>query len=177
MDKKYIQNQIREIQDYPKPGINYKDFSPLLQDTKAVMHCVRMMAEPFFYEGITKVVAVESRGFIFGPMIAQFLNCGFVMARKKGKLPPPTLDMSYELEYGSTAIEIGSSAIHTKDKVLIHDDLLATGGTASAAAKLVSSMGGKISGFALLISLDFLNGQESLKLYSRNVQAVIHYEQ
>ncbi|GIV44208.1 MAG: adenine phosphoribosyltransferase [Bacteroidia bacterium] len=135
--QKEIYENIREVPDFPIPGVLFKDISPLLLKPDLVKKVVQGLCEPFLNQGITKIIGIESRGFILGSLMAQELNAGFVIVRKKGKLPPHNLEVSYDLEYGSAIIEMPEFAIDEKDMVLVHDDLLATGGTASAAAQFV----------------------------------------
>ncbi len=165
MSKKHlksIEKAIRNIPDYPKPGIQFKDITPLLQDGKLFHKAVKLMAKPFKKEKIQAVVAVESRGFIFGAAMATHLGVGFVPVRKKGKLPHQTLAESYALEYGSDTLEIHKDALKQGQKVLIVDDLLATGGTVGAVVKLIERLGAKVAGLACLIELSFLGGRKKL---------------
>ncbi len=135
--RKEIYENIREVPDFPIPGVLFKDISPLLLKPRLMRSVVDALCEPFLNQGITKIIGIESRGFIFGSLMALALNAGFVIVRKKGKLPPQNLEVSYELEYGSAVIEMPEFAILAEDTVLIHDDLLATGGTAAAAAQFI----------------------------------------
>ena len=139
-----IKDLVRDVRDYPKPGIVFKDITPVLSDIDALRTSIKEMAAPFTNLGIDIVVGIESRGFIFGAPIADLLNAGFVPVRKPGKLPWKTKSVSYELEYGTDALEIHEDAITEGQDVLIVDDLLATGGTAEATCKLVSKLGGNI---------------------------------
>ena len=157
---------IRIVPDFPKPGISFKDVTPVFHDPILVRDCVQALVEPFKGLGINKVIGIESRGFLIGPMMAQELQCAFVVVRKKGKLPADTLAVSYELEYGNATIEVHTDAIQQGDRVVIHDDLLATGGTAAAAAQLCRLNDALVSGFAFLITLDFLNGRQKLNEFS-----------
>jgi adenine phosphoribosyltransferase len=160
---KSLRKRIRDIPDFPKQGIIFKDITPLLIDPESLKLAVTSMAEQFKDAGVTKVCAVEARGFIFGAAVACELGAGFVPIRKPGKLPSETRCCTYELEYGTDTIEIHEDAIAAGDKVLMVDDLLATGGTMAAACKLVSELGGEIVGVAFLVELAFLNGAEKLK--------------
>lgn len=153
---------LRTVPDFPKPGIQFKDISPILADPALLRTAVRALALPYADMGITKVVGVESRGFLFGTPVADWLGAGFVLARKPGKLPAATLREDYELEYGTDAVEIHADALVPGDRVLIHDDVIATGGTAAAAARLVERVGAELVGFAFLIELAFLNGRDQL---------------
>lgn len=170
-----INAAIRIIPDFPKPGISFKDITPLLLDHVLVRDMAQAMAEPFRGQGITLVAGIESRGFLLGPMIAQELGCGFVIVRKKGKLPGHTAEVSYDLEYGSATIEVHKDHIGPTDKVLIHDDLLATGGTAAAAAQLALQEGAHIAGFVFMIELAFLMGMEKLSSLSPRTVSLISY--
>ncbi len=154
---------IRDIPDFPKPGIIFKDISTILKDPIALRSVVDILAEKFKNEKITKVVAVESRGFILGSVLAYKLGAGFILVRKKGKLPYKTRSVSYELEYGTDTLEIHEDALEANDRVLIVDDLLATGGTVEAVMKLVSDFKAKVIASAFLIELSFLEGRRRLK--------------
>ncbi|WP_306351068.1 adenine phosphoribosyltransferase [Flavobacterium sp. '19STA2R22 D10 B1'] len=154
---------IRDIQDFPKPGVGFKDITPLLNDPKARRECLELLTSTLQDKKIDKVVGVESRGFFFGTLLAQELNAGFVPVRKPNKLPYETISASYELEYGSDTLEIHIDAIQKGDKVLIHDDVLATGGTAKAVCELVERLGGEVVQCNFLIELSFLNGREKIK--------------
>ena len=164
---------IRDIPDYPKPGIVFKDITPLLADSRAFAAATRAMAEPFAKAGVTHVVAIESRGFILGGPIAQHLGAGFIPVRKPGKLPSQTRREQYELEYGTDAVEIHDDATDRQARVLIVDDVLATGGTAAATCRLVESLGTTVVGFTFLIALSFLPGLQ--RLSSRPVRTLITY--
>lgn len=153
---------IRDIPDYPKKGIIFKDITPLLADPSAFKYAIESMSEPFAGSGINKVVSIEARGFIFGAAISSRIGAGFVPVRKKGKLPYQTYGVSYQLEYGEDSLEMHQDAIVSGDKVLIVDDLLATGGTLAAAAELVSKFKAQVVGISCLIELSFLNGREKL---------------
>ena len=168
-----IKDLIRDVKDYPKPGIVFKDITPVLSDIDALRTSIKEMAAPFTNLGIDIVVGIESRGFIFGAPIADLLNAGFVPVRKPGKLPWKTKSVSYELEYGTDALEIHKDAITEGQDVLIVDDLLATGGTAEATCKLVSKLGGNIKGLSVLIELEDLNGRKRLNQY--NVHSLVQY--
>ena len=168
-----LNDLIRDVPDFPKQGILFKDITPLLQSPEGLKHTVDQFVNLAAGKGITKVVGIESRGFIFGGAIARELNAGFVPVRKPGKLPSKIISETYELEYGNDTIEIHSDAIKQGDKVLMHDDLLATGGTMKAACKLVEQLGGEIVQVSFLIELSFLNGREKLSLY--NIESLIKY--
>ena len=157
-----LQDYIRDIQDFPKPGIGFKDITPLLNSPKASQFCLEILVNSLENIKIDKVVGVESRGFFFGTLLAQKLNAGFVPVRKPKKLPYETISASYELEYGSDTLEMHIDAIQKGDKVLIHDDVLATGGTAKAVCELVEQLGGEIVQMNFIMELTFLNGREKL---------------
>ena len=157
-----LQDYIRDIQDFPKPGIGFKDITPLLNSPKASQFCLEILVNSLENVKIDKVVGVESRGFFFGTLLAQKLNAGFVPVRKPKKLPYETISASYELEYGSDTLEMHIDAIQKGDKVLIHDDVLATGGTAKAVCELVEQLGGEIVQMNFIMELTFLNGREKL---------------
>ncbi len=162
MQKSELQNFIRDVVDFPKKGIIFKDITPLLQNKDAFHSALDWLAEPFRDEKIDAIVAIESRGFIFGGALADRLGTGFVPVRKKGKLPSKIVDVTYELEYGSDVLEMHEDAIKPGSRVLIVDDLLATGGTVKATADLVTRQRGQIAGIVFLIELTFLKGREKL---------------
>ncbi len=164
---------IRDVPDFPKEGIIFKDITTLLKNGEGFNSVLTDLYEKSKDLGITKVVGIESRGFIFGGALAAKLGVGFVPIRKPGKLPSETISESYQLEYGEDSIEIHKDAITGDDVVLLHDDLLATGGTMKAACNLVEKLGGRIAQISFLIELDFLNGRELLKNY--DVISLIHY--
>jgi len=164
---------IRSIPDYPRQGINYKDITPLLNHPEAYQLAVQELTAKVTNSQVDKVVGIESRGFIFGATLADRLKVGFVPMRKKGKLPAKTLQKKYDLEYGSDILEIHQDAISAGEKVIIHDDLLATGGTAAAACHLVEQMGGEIIQVSFLVELQFLNGRSLLSGYQ--VDSILRY--
>jgi len=164
-----LEAYIRDVPDFPKEGIIFKDITPLLADVAALGETVRRLAGPYESAGVDWVTGVESRGFIFGSLVAAHLGVGFVPIRKPGKLPAETIAESYELEYGTDTIEIHSDAIRPGQKVLMVDDLLATGGTMAAACRLVEKLGGQIVGVAFVIELSFLGGREKLDGYDVHV--------
>jgi adenine phosphoribosyltransferase len=168
-----LQTLIRNIPDFPKPGVQFKDITPLLENAQALQQAIRDLAAPFVGAGITKVAATESRGFLFGPAIAMELQCGFVPIRKKGKLPSEVYQATYELEYGQDVLEMHKDAIHAQDSVLVVDDVLATGGTLNACLELIQRAEGHIAGFAVLVELDFLAGRS--RLPGQNIHSLIHY--
>ncbi|MBU2512878.1 adenine phosphoribosyltransferase [bacterium] len=153
---------IRNIPDFPKPGIQFKDITTLFQNRWGLQRCFDILEEQYRYQQIDKIAGIEARGFIMGAALADRLNCGFVLIRKKGKLPGKTISESYELEYGTDELEIHVDAINPGEKVLIVDDLLATGGTLKAAADLIKKVGGEIIGLSCIIELLGLNGREKL---------------
>lgn len=156
---------IRDVHDFPEKGIIFKDITPLLMDANALKAAADELFQMIGGETIDKVVGVDSRGFIFAPMLASKLQAGFVPVRKVGKLPYDTVSESYDLEYGSDTLEIHTDAIQKGDKVLIHDDVLATGGTAQAVCKLVEKLGGKVVQCNFIIHLSFLKGAEKIRQY------------
>jgi adenine phosphoribosyltransferase len=158
-----IASKIRNIPDFPKPGILFKDITPLLGDAEALAATNKLLSEPFDGQNVDFVVGMESRGFLFGPAIAMHLNAGFVPVRKPGKLPYKTQSASYQLEYGTDSIEIHEDAIFKGARVVIHDDVVATGGTALAATELVKRLGGVIVGYSFIIELTFLNSAPRLQ--------------
>ena len=170
---KAIAKKIRDIQDFPKKGIVFKDITPVLSDIELFRLSIDAMTKPFMKQNIDVVVGIESRGFIFGTPIADKLDAAFVPIRKPGKLPWNTEKVEYELEYGTDTLEIHTDAIKEGQNILIVDDLLATGGTAEAACKLVSKIKGTIKGLAVLVELEFLNGREKLNQY--NVHSIVKY--
>jgi adenine phosphoribosyltransferase len=156
---------IRDVPDFPKKGIMFKDITTLLQDGEAFHQVIDQMEKKYLDAGIDKVVGIDARGFILGGALAYKLGCGFVPARKPGKLPAKTIREEYTLEYGSNALEIHQDSISKGERVLIVDDLLATGGTALATAKLVETLGGEVVAIQFLIELDFLQGRKKLLPY------------
>ena len=153
---------IRDVPDFPKPGILFKDITPLLSDAAGLKAALDALANPYSNAGITAVVGMESRGFIFGVPVADRLGVGFVPVRKPGKLPSDTVSEEFTLEYGTDTLEIHKDALKPGDKVLIIDDLLATGGTAKATINLVKKLGAEVAGIGFVIELAFLNGKEAL---------------
>ena len=169
----HLKKQIREIPDFPKPGILFYDITTLLCDSKGFRDTIDALAAPYMGEDIDQVIGIESRGFILGAAVAATLGCGFVPVRKPGKLPGATHKMAYSLEYGENSLEIHQDACATQKRILIVDDVLATGGTAKATIDLARQAGGNIIGIAFLIELDFLNGRS--KLAGENAYSVLHY--
>jgi adenine phosphoribosyltransferase len=168
-----LQDYIRDIQDFPKPGIGFKDITPLLISPEATAFCLETLVNSLKNQKIDKVIGVESRGFFFGILLAQKLNAGFIPVRKPKKLPFTTISASYELEYGTDTLEMHVDAIQPGDKILIHDDVLATGGTAKAVCELVEQLGGEIVQMNFLMELSFLNGRE--KLGDKEIFAALTY--
>ena len=168
-----LKAKIRDIPDFPKPGIIFRDITPLVADPAALQLSVYQLLQPFLGESINAVAGMEARGFIFGSLAAWELSVGFIPLRKPGKLPYDVQSVSYDLEYGSAALEVHSDAINRGDRVLLIDDLIATGGTAEASCKLVEDLGGEIAGCAFVIELDELNGREKLSKY--RVHSLLHY--
>ena len=167
--KKYI----RDIQGFPKEGILFKDITPLLINADASKNCLKILVSSLKDKKIDKVIGVESRGFLFGMLIAQELNVGFVPVRKPNKLPYETISATYDLEYGTDTLEIHIDAIQKGDRVVIHDDVLATGGTIKAVCELVERLGGEIVQCNFIMELSFLNGREKVK--EQEIFAVIRY--
>jgi adenine phosphoribosyltransferase len=168
-----LKKLIRDIPDFPKEGIVFKDITTLLKDPKGLRQAIDEMARPYQRENIDLVVAVESRGFIFGGVIAYLLNAGFIPVRKPGKLPADTVQVEYELEYAMDTVEMHQDAIQSGNRVLLVDDLLATGGTAAAAAHLIKNLGGIVVGVVFLIELSFLKGRR--KLEGLDVQTIMDF--
>lgn len=159
-----VEMAIRNVPDFPKKGIQFKDITTLLQDAEAFVLTSELLLEDLsdLYDIPTKIIGLESRGFLFGPMLAKDLKISFVPVRKAGKLPANTIFEDYELEYGSNRLEIHSDAIHAGDTVIIHDDLIATGGSANAARRLVERLGGRVIAYSFIIELSFLSGRDAL---------------
>jgi adenine phosphoribosyltransferase len=170
----HLRGLIREIPDFPRPGVGFKDITPLLADPTALAHGVRGLAEYARPLEVDYVVAAEARGFLLGPALALELGAGFVLARKPGKLPYETVSAEYLLEYGAGQLEVHTDALSAGKRVLVHDDLLATGGTAAALCELVEQLGGEVVGCGFLIELAFLNGRE--RLAPREAHALLTYE-
>ena len=160
---------IRDVPDFPKPGILFKDISPIMLNPSISNEILDHLEELYKNQQIDGVAGIESRGFLFGYPLAMRLGVPFILIRKEGKLPYKKVSFSYELEYGFSAIELHEDAIEPGQRILIHDDLLATGGSAEAAANLVTKCGGQIAGFNFLVNLSFLNGEEKLSKFSSNI--------
>ena len=168
-----LRSKIRDIPDFPKPGIIYKDITPLVRDPAALRLTIHELVHPFFGDSLTAVVGMEARGFIFGALAAQALGVGFVPLRKPGKLPYDVQSISYDLEYGSATLEVHVDALGRHDRVLVVDDVLATGGTAAASCALIEKLGAEIAACAFVVELDFLSGRDKLPGY--HVHALLHY--
>jgi len=168
-----LDSYIRDIKDFPKEGIVFKDITPLLKDAEALNKAASALLELVGNQKIDKVIGMESRGFLFAPFLAMKLDAGFIPVRKAGKLPSKTIQEVYSLEYGEDILEIHEDAFEKGERILIHDDVLATGGTAEAVTKLVRKMGGEIVQCNFLIELDFLNGRDKLK--GCDVKSLMHY--
>jgi len=168
-----IRSKIRDIPDFPKPGIIFKDITPLVKDPAALKVAVHQLMYPFLGREITAVAGMEARGFIFGSLVAWDLGLPFIPLRKPGKLPYDVQSVAYDLEYGSAILEAHIDAFDVNDRVLLIDDLLATGGTAKASCELIEKMGAKVEACAFVIELDFLEGREKLSSYE--VHSLLHY--
>lgn len=169
-----LKNHIRSVPNFPKKGIVFRDITTLLKDKDAFRTAIDLFYERYKNEKIDKVVSVESRGFIFGSVLAHRLRAGFVPIRKPSKLPAKTIREEYQLEYGMDAMEIHEDAISPGERILLHDDLLATGGTILAACRLVEKLGGKIVGLCFLIELSFLKGRDRLGNY--DIYSIVNYD-
>jgi adenine phosphoribosyltransferase len=170
-----IKKAIRDVPDFPKPGILFKDITPIFYDQTL---CNRIVDEFVRLLGPTRpdiIVGIESRGFLFGILLANRMNLPFVLVRKSGKLPYTTVSQEYSLEYGTAKIEMHTDSIHKGAKVVIHDDLLATGGTAAATADLIKQFDAEVCAFTFIVALDFLNGKEKLIKHTNNIQCLVHY--
>ncbi len=175
MIEQQLKAVIRDVPNFPKEGIVFKDITPIMMDPTLSNEVLDHLVELYKDKGLTKIAGIESRGFLFGYPLAMRLGLPFVLIRKQGKLPYNKISYSYDLEYGSATIEVHTDAITTDDNVLIHDDLLATGGSASAAAELVLQCGGNVAGFNFLVALAFLNGNEKLEKYTNNIITLARY--
>ncbi|MGE8942169.1 adenine phosphoribosyltransferase [Leptospira interrogans] len=171
-----LKRLIRTIPDYPKPGIMFRDVTTLLRDADGFQQAVIAMAQPFADKGIDAVAGIEARGFILGGAVADRLGCGFIPIRKKGKLPWKTIGQDYTLEYGVDAIEIHEDAIGQGERILIVDDLIATGGTAEAAVKLVRRSGGEVAGATFIIDLPDLQGLSKLAAFGVTCHALVAFD-
>ena len=174
ISKNLIKSKIREIPDWPKKGVNFKDITPLLQDKKCFCKTIDFLAVPYLKEKVDKVVGIDARGFILAAAMAYKLKTGLTIVRKKGKLPPKTVSEKYSLEYASNVLEMRQDAILPGERVLIVDDVLATGGTMKAAVNLVKKLKGKIVGIAFLIELNYLKGRKNLK--GQKIKSLLKYD-
>jgi adenine phosphoribosyltransferase len=168
-----LQNKIRTIPDFPEPGILYRDITPLVRDPATLRLAVHQLIHPFIGEPLTAIVGIEARGFIFGSLAAWDLGIGFVPFRKPGKLPHDVHSVSYDLEYGSAGLEVHVDALTSQDRVLVVDDVLATGGTAAASCQLIHKLGAEIAACAFVVELDALAGRQKLSDY--RVHSLLHY--
>lgn len=168
-----LRSKIRDIPDFPKPGIIFKDITPLVKDPATLRLAVHQLLHPFLGRDITAVAGMEARGFIFGSLVAWELGIPFIPLRKPGKLPYDVQSVSYDLEYGSAELEVHIDAVDSNDKVLLIDDLLATGGTAKASCELIEKLGASVVACAFVVELDFLTGRDKLADYE--VHSLLHY--
>ena len=168
-----IESLIRSVPDFPKPGILFRDITPLIGNPEGLRSTLDLMAEPYIGKGVTAVVGVESRGFIFGVPVAERLGVGFVPVRKPGKLPAETVSEEYELEYGTDTLQMHKDALGPNDNVLVVDDLLATGGTVAATVRMIESVRASVAGIVFVIELDFLNGRQ--RLGDHDVRSLLHF--
>ena len=167
-----LQARLRDIPDFPKPGILFKDITPILSDAESMRVAVKHLSEPFADSGITAVAGMEARGFIFGSLVAWELGVGFVPLRKPGKLPYDVKSIDYDLEYGSATLEVHADAVNSGDRVLLVDDLLATGGTAKASCELIESLGAEVAACAFMVELSKLGGRAYLS--DRRVHSLLN---
>lgn len=174
VDIKSLEDRIRSIPDYPKPGINFRDITPLLKDKEAFRNCIKALQQRIKDMRVDYIVGIDARGFIIGSALAYAMGVGFIPARKKGKLPYKSISVDYALEYGTATLEMHKDSLEEGDHVLIVDDLLATGGTARAVGEMVKKLGAKIEGYAFIIELSDLKGREKLEKYP--VISLIKYE-
>lgn len=168
-----LKQKIRDIADFPEPGIVFKDITPLVQDPASLRDCIKALSDPFRASDITAVAGMEARGFIFGSLVAWELGLGFIPLRKPGKLPYDVQSVDYSLEYGNASLEAHIDAIKPGDKILLIDDVLATGGTAKASCELVEKLGGEVIACAFVMELDFLHGRQQLQGYP--LHSLINY--
>jgi len=168
-----LQAKVRDIPNFPKPGVIYRDITPLVRDPAALRLAVHELVHPFFGDGLTAVVGMEARGFIFGSLAAWELGIGFVPLRKPGKLPYDVHSISYDLEYGEESLEVHVDALDAEDRVLVVDDVLATGGTAAASCALIEKLGARVAACAFVVELGFLNGRDRLADY--RVHSLLQY--
>lgn len=170
-----IKNVIRDVPDFPKEGIIFKDITPIMMNPTLSQKIIDALYEQYKDLKIDKVAGIESRGFLFGYPLAIKLGVPFILIRKKGKLPYKKTSFDYDLEYGSATIEMHTDAVSKGENILIHDDLLATGGSAAAAAELVKQCGGEVVAFNFLVNLEFLNGSSKLQKFTNNIESLVNY--
>jgi adenine phosphoribosyltransferase len=170
-----ITQAIRDVHDFPKEGIVFKDITPIMLNAGLSNEILQSLTEQFRSDNLQGIAGIESRGFLFGFPLAMALGIPFIMIRKKGKLPYEKISHAYDLEYGSAVIEMHSDALTPGDRILIHDDLLATGGSAAAAAELIQKCQGVVAGFNFMVELQFLEGREKLKTYTENISNLVQY--
>nr|WP_118196983.1 adenine phosphoribosyltransferase [Pedobacter indicus] len=175
MIEKTLRTVIRDVYDFPKKGIIFKDITPIFKDAKLCEQIIDAFEQKFKDLDLDAIVGIESRGLLFGFLLANRLSIPFIPIRKEGKLPAETYKQSYDLEYGQATIEIHQDAFEPGAKILMHDDLLATGGTIAAASKLIEKMGGQIMAFAFVVSLDFLQGKDSIRPYCDRIFTLVDY--
>ncbi|MGV3629963.1 MAG: adenine phosphoribosyltransferase [Bacteroidota bacterium] len=175
MIEQAIKNVIRDVPDFPKEGIVFKDITPIMMDPQLSQQIIDHLVDLYKDKEIDKVAGIESRGFLFGYPLAIRLGVPFILIRKKGKLPYKKTSYDYALEYGVSTIEMHTDAVTSGDKVLIHDDLLATGGSAEAAAELIRQCGGEVAAFSFLVDLEFLNGAQRLEKYTKDIESLVKY--
>lgn len=168
-----LKSHIRNIKDFPKEGIMFRDITTLLKNPETLNYTLEQLLNFIDGKKITKVVGIESRGFIFGSLLAHKLNCGFIPVRKPGKLPAEKVSIAYSLEYGEDKLEMHKDSIQPGDKILVHDDLLATGGTMNAVCQLIEQLGGEIVQVSFIVELSFLKGRDKLKSY--DVRSIVDY--
>jgi adenine phosphoribosyltransferase len=170
-----LKSIIRDVPNFPIEGIIFKDITPIMMNPEISKEILQNLVNFYKDKNISKIAGIESRGFLFGYPLAIELGIPFILIRKKGKLPYQKMSFDYELEYGVSTIEIHIDAVNPDDNILIHDDLLATGGSALAAAELISKCGGKIAGYSFLVELEFLKGKEKLEKFSSTVESIVKY--
>jgi adenine phosphoribosyltransferase len=170
-----LKSIIRDVPNFPKEGIIFKDITPIMMNAEISKETLNHLVTHYKDKNITKIAGIESRGFLFGYPLAMELGVPFILIRKQGKLPYKKTSYDYELEYGTSTIEMHTDAVEEGDHILIHDDLLATGGSASAAASLIKQCGGNVAGFSFLVELDFLDGASKLHSFSKEINSIVHY--
>jgi len=175
MVEEKVREAIRDIPDFPEKGIVFKDITPIMENPELSKEVIESLRLSLLDSKIDAIIGIESRGFLFGMPLALAMNVPFILMRKKGKLPYKTSSFKYDLEYGSAEIEVHKDSIKKGWNVLVHDDLLATGGTAAASAELVLREGGKVAGFSFLVNLTFLKGVKVLEKYSTNITSIVNY--